>query len=170
MNLYSLLFYYFAVVTVVTAVLSVSRSNPVHSVIFLIPCFFHIAGLFVLLDAEFLAAVQILVYTGAIMVLYLFVVTLLNLSGTRELRIIHRQRFFAMVAGIALALELVILAVQGSFSRPVAKLVGNVFGGNTEAVGASLYTTFLFPFELASLVLLVAIFGAVVLARRESAE
>ncbi|HDL52660.1 MAG TPA: NADH-quinone oxidoreductase subunit J, partial [Proteobacteria bacterium] len=85
-------------------------------------------------------------------------------------RIIHRQRFFAMVAGIALALELVILAVQGSFSRPVAKLVGNVFGGNTEAVGASLYTTFLFPFELASLVLLVAIFGAVVLARRESAE
>jgi len=170
MDLYSLLFYYFAVATIVTAVLSISRHNPVHSVVFLVPCFFHVAGLFVLLDAEFLAAIQILVYTGAIMVLYLFVVALLDLSETRELRIIHRQRFFAMIAGIALMFELVILTVQGSFSRPVVKLVGRIFGGNTEAVGTSLYTTFLFPFELASLVLLVAIFGVVVLARREKTE
>ncbi|NOY87023.1 MAG: NADH-quinone oxidoreductase subunit J [Deltaproteobacteria bacterium] len=168
--MYSLLFYYFAVATIVTAVLSISRHNPVHSVVFLVPCFFHVAGLFVLLDAEFLAAIQILVYTGAIMVLYLFVVALLDLSETRELRIIHRQRFFAMIAGIALMFELVILTVQGSFSRPVVKLVGRIFGGNTEAVGTSLYTTFLFPFELASLVLLVAIFGVVVLARREKTE
>ncbi len=170
MDLYSLLFYYFAVATIVTAVLAISRHNPVHSVVFLVPCFFHVAGLFVLLDAEFLAAIQILVYTGAIMVLYLFVIALLDLSETRELRIIHRQRFFAMIAGIALMFELVILAVQGSFSRPLVKLVGRIFGGNTEAVGTSLYTTFLFPFELASLVLLVAIFGAVVLARREKTE
>ena len=170
MDLYSLLFYYFAVATVVTAVLSISRRNPVHSVVFLIPCFFHVAGLFVLLDAEFLAAIQILVYTGAIMVLYLFVVALLNLSGTRELRIIHRQRFFGMIAGIALAIEVVVLTVQGSFSRPVTGMAGGIFAGNTEAVGTSLYTTFLFPFELASLILLVAIFGAVVLARREKTE
>ena len=92
MNLYSLLFYYFAVATIVTAVLAISRHNPVHSVVFLVPCFFHVAGLFVLLDAEFLAAIQILVYTGAIMVLYLFVIALLDLSETRELRIIQDRK------------------------------------------------------------------------------
>ena len=72
MGLHEIMFYYFAVVSVVTALLAISRPNPVHAVLLLMPCFFHVAGIFVLLGAEFLAAIQILVPAGALMVLYLF--------------------------------------------------------------------------------------------------
>ncbi len=170
MGLQDVLFYYFAIVAVVTALMAITRHNPVHSVLFLVPCFFHIAGLFVLLGAEFLAAIQILVYTGAIMVLYLFVIALLNLTGVRGRRIAHRQSFLAAIVVLILMVQLVVLGLTSTFYGPFEKLAGASFLGNTEAVGAGIYTTFLFPFELASLVLLVAIFGAVVLAKKEAGE
>lgn len=170
MGLQSFLFFYFAIVIVVTAALTVSRQNPVHSVMFLVPCFVHTAGLWLLLGAEFLAAVQVLVYTGAIMVLYLFVIFLLDLAAFKTKRITHHQKMLAVVAGLALVGQLIVLTIVATFPKPFGPPEGLPFGGNTEAVGASLYTSFLFPFELASLVLLVAIFGAVVLARRESEE
>ncbi len=170
MGLHEIMFYYFALVAVVTALLAVSRPNPVHAVVFLVPCFFHVAGIFVLLGAEFLAAIQILVPAGALMVLYLFVVFLLNLSEIKGRRITHRQSFLAGIVAVALITLLILLAVQGLFPGPFKELAQAMDADNTLAVGGSLYTTFLFPFELASLVLLVVMFGAMVLAKREDEE
>lgn len=170
MVIQSILFYYFAIVIIATAAMAVSRRNPVYAVIFLLPCLVHIAGLWVLLGAEFLAAIQIIVYTGAIMVLYLFVIFILDLASFRTKRIVHRQKPLAIAAGLALILQLMVLTMVATFPGPFGKAQEVISGGNTQAVGGVLYTQFLFPFELASLVLLVAIFGAVVLARRESEE
>lgn len=167
MGLHEIMFYYFALVAVVTALLAVSRPNPVHAVLFLVPCFFHIAGLFVLLGAEFLAAIQILVPAGALMVLYLFVVFLFNLSKIKGRRIAHRQSLLAGIVLVVLVTLMILLAVQGLFPGPFQELARDINPDNTMAVGGALYTTFLFPFELASLVLLVVMFGAMVLARRE---
>ncbi|UCG39798.1 MAG: NADH-quinone oxidoreductase subunit J [bacterium] len=168
--MHEIMFYYFAVVAVVTALLAISRPNPVHSVLFLVPCFFHVAGLFVLLGAEFLAAIQILVPAGALMVLYLFVVFLFNLSEVRSRTITHRQASLAGIVAVVLVFMLVVLSVRGLFPGPFAELVQVLPPDNTMAVGGSLYTTFLFPFELASLILLVVMFGAIVLAKREERE
>ncbi len=170
MGLQEIMFYYFAVVIVVTALLAVSRGNPVHAVIFLVPCFFHVAGIFVLLGAEFLAAIQILVPAGALMILYLFVVFLFNLSEIKGRRITHRQSFLAGIVGVLLILLLIVLSIQSIFPGPFVELVESLGADSTSTVGGSLYTRFLFPFELASLVLLVVMFGAMVLARREEKE
>ena len=170
MVIQSILFYYFAFVIIATAVMAITRRNPVYAVMFLLPCLIHIAGLWVLLGAEFLAAIQIIVYTGAIMVLYLFVIFILDLGSFRTKRIIHSQRPVALAAGAALVLQVLVLTLVATFPGPFGPPQEVASGGNTQAVGGVLYTDFLFPFELASLVLLVAMFGAVVLARREDKE
>lgn len=170
MGLYDILFYYFAAVAVVTALLAVTRPNPVHAVLFLVPCFFHIAGLFVLLKAEFLAVIQILVPAGALMVLYLFVVFLFNLSEVKGIRATHRQAVLAGIVALAMVLLLAVLAINGLFPVSFQDQFQGAAADNTTAVGGALFTTYLFPFELASLVLLVVMFGAVVLARREGRE
>jgi NADH-quinone oxidoreductase subunit J len=170
MGLHDIMFYYFALVAVVTALLAISRPNPVHAVLFLVPCFFHVAGIFVLLGAEFLAAIQILVPAGALMVLYLFVVFLFNLREVKGRRYTHPQSFFAGIVVVAMAILMIVLVVGSQFAGPFPELVQEMNADNTIAVGSALYTTFLFPFELASLVLLVVMFGAMVLAKREDAE
>lgn len=170
MGLYDILFFYFAAVAVLTALLAISRPNPVHAVLFLVPCFFHVAGLFVLLKAEFLAVIQILVPAGALMVLYLFVVFLFNLSEFREIRAAHRQSALAGIVALAMFILMAVLSVQSVFPGPFRGTIQSMGADNTAAVGGSLYTEFLFPFELASLVLLVVMFGAMVLARREDKE
>jgi NADH-quinone oxidoreductase subunit J len=170
MGLYDITFYYFASVAVITALLAVSRANPVHAVIFLVPCFFHVAGIFVLLGAEFLAAIQILVPAGALMILYLFVVFLFNLSEIKGRRITHRQSLLAGIVAVLLIFLLVVLSLQSLFPGPFKELAEGFAIDNTATVGGSLYTKFLFPFELASLVLLVVMFGAMVLAKREEKE
>ncbi len=170
MGLFDIMFYYFAFVAVVTALLAVSRANPVHAVVFLIPCFFHVAGIFVLLGAEFLAVIQILVPAGALMILFLFVVFLLNLSEVQGRRIVPRQSVLAGIVAVVLIFLLVVLSIQSLFPGPFQGMVESVGIDNTATVGGSLYTTFLFPFELASLVLLVVMFGAMILARREEKE
>ena len=170
MGLHDVMFYYFAAVVVVTALLAVTRPNPVHAVLFLIPCFFHVAGLFVLLKAEFLAVIQILVPAGALMVLYIFVVFLFNLFDVKGIKAAHRQSVLAGIVAIAMVLLLAVLAVSSIFPGPFQELAAKTAGDNTAVVGGALYTTFLFPFELASLVLLVVMFGAMVLARREDKE
>jgi NADH-quinone oxidoreductase subunit J len=170
MGLYDITFYYLASVAVITALLAVSRANPVHAVIFLVPCFFHVAGIFVLLGAEFLAAIQILVPAGALMILYLFVVFLFNLSEIKGRRITHRQSLLAGIVSMLLIFLLVVLSLQSLFPGPFEELAEGFAVDNTATVGGSLYTKFLFPFELASLVLLVVMFGAMVLAKREEKE
>ncbi|GJL59650.1 MAG: NADH dehydrogenase subunit J [Nitrospirales bacterium] len=164
----TIVFFYFASVIVVTAALVVGLRSPVFSALALLVMFFHVAGLFVTLHAEFLAVIQILVYAGAILVLYLFVVMLLNLKG--EVRF-HHQLTVGLFLGCMVFAEAVLLVVKGdtsslgqnfSPSREPAQLMQ----GNTESIGELLYSTYLFPFEIASLILLVAMVGAVILTKK----
>ena len=160
-------FFYFATVIVLCALLVVALRNPVHSVISLLVMFFHMAGLFVSLHAEFLAAVQIIVYAGAILVLYLFVVMLLNLKHDDAYQ---RQVWIGVGLG-AVALGEVIYLMVSAGTAPINSLnaaaqTAGVQPGNTEMVGRLLYTKYLFPFELASLILLVAMIGAILLAKK----
>ena len=165
-----LFFFYFAAVIVGTGMLVVSLRNPVYSALSLLILFFHVAGLYVTLHAEFLAAVQVIVYAGAILVLYLFVVMLLNVK--REDRY-HGQLPIAGLLGVAVMTEVVLLFVSrsgfaGVASSPAAPPAESA--GNTETIGEVLYSTYLFPFEVASLILLVAMIGAIVLAKRDLFE
>ncbi|GJL49877.1 MAG: NADH dehydrogenase subunit J [Nitrospirales bacterium] len=162
----SLIFFYFASIIVVTATLVVALRNPIYSVLSLLVMFFHVAGLYVTLHAEFLAAIQIIVYAGAILVLYLFVVMLLNVK--RELRL-HRQSFVALFLGVTLLTEAVLLVLQSKgpvFPAPAAVESAGAVTGNTELIGQVLFSTYLFPFEVASLILLVAMVGAVILSKK----
>jgi NADH-quinone oxidoreductase subunit J len=160
-----LFFSYFAAVIVITGLLVVSLSNPVHAVLSLLVMFFHVAGIYILLNAEFIAIVQILVYAGAILVLYLFVVMLLNLSGKEKSH--NRQYLFGAVIGISLFVELFILlgrsSLSGTAGTDTVEQIRST--GNTQAIGESLFTTYLWPFEVASLILLVAMIGAIVLSK-----
>ena len=166
-----LFFLYFAGVIVLTAVLVVALRNPVFSVLSLLIMFFHVAGLFVTLHAEFLAAVQIIVYAGAILVLYLFVVMLLNVK--REDRL-HLQWPFAPLLAMTILTEIVLLIVQNRSEispAPPDQAPGALeSAGNTETLGELLYSTYLFPFEVASLILLVAMIGAIILAKKDLFE
>jgi NADH-quinone oxidoreductase subunit J len=166
-----LFFGYFAGVIAVTAVLVVALKNPVYSALSLLVMFFHVAGLYVTLHAEFLAAVQIIVYAGAILVLYLFVVMLLNLH--RDDRY-HNQWRIAAGLCIPLLIELLVLGLSGRvMTRPdqAALPTGAEAAGpaadNTLAIGETLFSTYLYPFEVASLILLVAMIGAIVLAKKD---
>jgi NADH-quinone oxidoreductase subunit J len=154
-------FFYFAFVIAAASVLVVAVRNPIYSALALLVMFFHVAGLYVTLHAEFLAAVQIIVYAGAILVLYLFVVMLLNLRQDDRY---HRQWPMAAVVGVTLVIEAVILTAMKGWTTPV------VATGNSEAIGDVLYSTYLFPFEVASLILLVAMIGAIVLAKKNVDE
>jgi NADH-quinone oxidoreductase subunit J len=161
----SLSFLYFGTVIVLTAILVVALRKPVYSVIALLVMLFHIAGLFVTLHAEFLAAVQLIVYAGAILVLYLFVVMLLNVKEDDSY-----QRQFRMGMGLgvlALAEVVYIVSAAGLPEEPVREAAAAPSAaGNTETVGRALYTTYLFPFEVASLILLVAMIGAILMAKK----
>ena len=170
MALDHLFFFYFAGVIVLTAILVVALRNPVYSALSLLILFFHVAGLYVTLHAEFLAAVQIIVYAGAILVLYLFVVMLLNVK--REVRF-HGQVLLGGLLGLTIFTELLLLIVQRSGRTASVESViaeNPQAAGNTEAIGELLYSTYLFPFEVASLILLVAMIGAIVLAKRDLFE
>ena len=162
-----LFFFYFALVIAVSSVLVIALHNPIYSALSLLIMFFHVAGLYVTLHAEFLAAVQVIVYAGAILVLYLFVVMLLNLKQDERY---HRQWPLAAAVGSILVIEAVVLTLltgRTAVARPVAQ--GTAAGGlgNTEALGDVLYSTYLFPFEVASLILLVAMIGAIILAKKD---
>lgn len=165
-----LFFFYFAAVIATTSILVVALRNPIYSALSLLVMFFHVAGLYVTLHAEFLAAVQIIVYAGAILVLYLFVVMLLNVK--REDRY-HAQLPVAGFLGVMVLTVFLLLAFQRKVapetdSQAAEQAVEAM--GNTETIGEVLYSTYLFPFEVASLILLVAMIGAIVLAKRDLFE
>jgi NADH-quinone oxidoreductase subunit J len=152
------------------AVMVVTTKDTVHSVLFLVLDFLFVAALYVLLAAPFLAVIQILVYAGGIVVLYLFVVMLVNLKRPPEAHQDSHRRGKVGFALAALVLaELGAIAVFGSRSAgaPVAPVAALPVIGNTEQVGWLLYTSYLIPFEIASMLLLVAMIGAIVLAKRE---
>ncbi len=160
-----LLFFYFAGVIVMTSFLVIGLKNPIYSAISLLVMFFHIAGLYVLLNAEFIAVIQIIVYAGAILVLYLFVVMLLNVK--REEHYQH-QFLLGLFVGLLILTEVLLILMRSTFStEPGDYTVEKINAlGSTQAVGRVLYTTYLFPFEVASFILLVAMIGAIVLAKK----
>jgi NADH-quinone oxidoreductase subunit J len=170
MALQAIAFYLLAFVTIAAGLLVVSARNPVHSVLFLITAFFSAAGLFVLLGAEFLAMLLIVVYVGAVAVLFLFVVMMLDVDFA-ELRQGFAQYLpiGGLVGGI-LTLEMVFVAATVATNGAASKnpLPNASPGGvpNTEAIGRVLYTDYVFFFQLAGLVLLVAMIGAIVLTLR----
>jgi len=166
-------FYTLAALILGFAVLVVSAKSTVHSVLFLVLTFLFVAALYVTLQAEFLAVIQVLVYAGGIVVLYLFVVMLVNLKRQPETHADphRRSRLGLALSGLVLA-ELAAIAMYGSASSPAASGAASApevtaMGGNVEQVGWLLYTDYLIPFELASMLLLVAMIGAIVLAKRE---
>jgi NADH-quinone oxidoreductase subunit J len=167
----SALFYVFGVVMVAASLLVIAQRNPIYSVLLLIASFGALSGLYVLLDAPFVAVIQIIVYAGAIMVLFLFVVMLLNAphEETEHDERVHPlmrtgpMRFGAFLAA-ALVVELV-WALTKSNGESSAFGAGGVSSVN--AIGRSLFTEYAFPFEVTSILILVAMVGAVILARRE---
>ena len=163
-------FYTLAAFILGFAILVVSTKNTVHSVLFLVLNFLFVAALYVLLNAPFLAVIQILVYAGGIVVLYLFVVMLVNLKRSPEAHADpHRKTKLGFGLGAAVLAELALLAVRSSDMpvRPIVQAAAVPVTGNTEVIGWMLYTSYLIPFEIASMLLLVAMIGAIVLAKRE---
>jgi NADH-quinone oxidoreductase subunit J len=163
-------FYVIAACILGFAVLVISTKDTVHSVLFLVADFLFVAALYVLLGAQFLAVIQILVYAGGIVVLYLFVVMLVNLKRPPEAHSDpHRLTKVGLGMSAAVLLELGAIAVYSSQlpPTPVAPGAPMPVVGNTEQVGWLLYTSYLIPFEIASMLLLVAMIGAIVLAKRE---
>ncbi|PYT21107.1 MAG: NADH-quinone oxidoreductase subunit J [Acidobacteria bacterium] len=169
MTLLTATFYYMAAASVASALLAVTRKNPVHSMLWVLALFLHVAGIFLLLGAEFLAAVQVIVYAGAILIFYLFVVMLLDLPDEEA-----RPRFGAhwpLAAAVGLCFAtLAWLARVGAGVAPATRVAaeGPPQGG-LAAIGMALFGPFALPFEMASLLLLAAIIGAVVLAGRRAA-
>ena len=161
-------FYILATLVLGFAVLVVSTRDTVHSVLFLVLDFLFVAALYVLLGAEFLAVIQILVYAGGIVVLYLFVVMLVNLKRPPEAyQDPRRQTKLGFGLAAAILLELSVIAGY-SYARPVPVPAAALpVTGNTEQVGWMLYTSYLIPFEIASMLLLVAMIGAIILAKRD---
>jgi NADH-quinone oxidoreductase subunit J len=168
----ALLFYVFAAVTVVGALMVVTQKNPVYSVLSLIAAFFGLAGLYVLLEAPFVAVVQIIVYAGAIMVLFLFVVMVLNVprEDAAEWDRAHPlYRPMAMRVGAAMAV-LLALELGWALSRTSGLAVGvadqRPAASSVAALGQSLFTNYMFAFEVTSILIIAAMVGAVVLARK----
>jgi NADH-quinone oxidoreductase subunit J len=161
-----LIFLYFAVVILASGVLTITRKNPIHSVMFMLLLFFHIAGVFVLLNAEFLAVVQLIVYAGAILILYLFVAMLLNITEEKSLARANRYWPWAAGFGIVLAGSIGLIVAKGNFPADAGQQMNPAMSG-VGALGMELYSNYLVPFEIASIILLVGLIGAVMLAKKE---
>jgi len=170
----ALVFYLLAALILGLGILVITARSAVHSVLFLVLDFLFVAALYVTLDAEFLAVIQVMVYAGGIVVLYLFVVMLVSLKREPEQHADGRRLGVVgmLLAGVVL-LELVAIAVLASsreagptVARAAQAFPATIAGGNIEELGWVLYTDYLIPFELASMLLLVAMIGAIVLARR----
>jgi NADH-quinone oxidoreductase subunit J len=166
-----IIFYLIAAICTLSAVGVVLASNPVHSGVFLVLCFLNIAAIFVMLGAEFLAVVQVIVYTGAILVLVLFVLMLVDPDDLPEFHTGRPiQRYVAMLLGALLLLELGVVIVNRTVTGTRGEdspLAIEAVGGNTQALGHTLYTEYLLAFEVVSLVLTVGVIGAIVLALPE---
>lgn len=158
-------FAFFALLTAVSAVGVVIAKSPVYAAMNLVACFFFLAGIYVLLTAHLIAFMQILVYAGAVMVLFLFVIMLLSLGNEHLEREPRRAMQLVGVAGAIGLFAVIALAIARVTTERMPALRNAAAFGTVKAVGMKLYTEFLFPFEVTSLLLLVAIVGAVVVAK-----
>lgn len=169
----AVLFFYFAAGIVGSSLLVILLRNPVYCTISLLVMFAHVAGLYLLLNAEFIAAVQVIVYAGAILVLYLFVVMLLSIR--REERF-QRQLIPALVVAVLLLAEVVLVIFSAKGGGRFSELTGEFPSGRIQEIGSTavigqvLFSRYLLPFEVASLLLLAAMIGAIVLSKRVKGE
>ncbi len=167
----ALIFWVLASLALVGGLMMITANNLVHAVLWMLLTFANVAAIFVTLGAEFVAIIQVLVYAGAILVLFLFVVMLLNVNERREVVVRHPlQRAAGWIAGAMLLAELFLVLANFTLTgRPGEYSPARIeaLGGNVQALGGTLYTTWLLPFEIASVVLLAAAIGAIYLAREE---
>ena len=164
-------FYLFATLTIAPAILVIFARNPVHSVLWLILAFFNAAGLMVLVGAEFIAMLLVIVYVGAVAVLFLFVVMMLNIDFASLRSGFTRNLPFGLLIALVLLAEMVI-AVGARSAGPGAIIPAATAAAqpNIVGIGTMLYTRFLYPFEIAGLILLVAMVGAIVLTHRSRSD
>lgn len=166
MTLTHVMFYGIALVAVVSALLVVTRRNPVHSAVFLIVTLLSVALIYLQLQAEFLAAVQIILYIGGIMLLFLFVIMLVKLDvATRQVQF-NQQWLLAGLVVLVLLVEFASVIYVGRRTMALPQAPAGALPPNTELIGLTLFQNYLLPFELASLLLLVAMVGAVLMAKR----
>jgi NADH-quinone oxidoreductase subunit J len=161
-------FYYLAAASIASAVLAVTRRNPVHSMLWVLALFLHVAGIFLLAGAEFLAAVQVIVYAGAILVFYLFFLMLLDLPNEVAAPPFAAHWPLGVAAGLVFAV-LASRAYEPGLAPPAEMMAtASTSPGSLSALGMVLFSQFVLPFEITSLILLAAIVGAVVVARRKT--
>ena len=161
-------FYTFAIITLLGAILTITRRNAVHSAIALIISLCGVAGLFLLQKAEFLFAVQIVLYVGGIMVLFLFVIMLVNLDSAAKERQFHRRWGGGLAAAVAAGAAALWLISRGAPSIGPGAPQAGADAGNVQQLADLLFKDYLVPFELASLLLLVAIVGSVLMAKKRT--
>jgi NADH-quinone oxidoreductase subunit J len=172
-NIQPFLFYAFAAILIFAALRVISSSNPVHSALWLVLSFFTAAGIWLLLQAEFLAIALVLVYVGAVMVLFLFVVMMLDVNFDKL-----RERFRSYIpvgatVGILILVEMALVLIGGYVApgaAPVAAQAAPAGFSNTRALGLQIYTDYAYPFEIAAVLLLVAIIAAIALTHRTRRE
>ena len=174
MYLYSITFYVFSLVAVLSALMVISARNPVHSVLFLILSFVNASALFVLLGAEFLAMILVVVYVGAVAVLFLFVVMMLDINFVKLREGFLQYLPFGALLGIVLIIELGILFLTKSFSEnSLSKFVELPIMNeveNTKLIGQVLYTNYFYLFQISGLILLVAMVGSITLTLRDRGQ
>ena len=174
MFLYPITFYVFSLVAVLSALMVISARNPVHSVLFLILSFVNASGLFVLLGAEFLAMILVVVYVGAVAVLFLFVVMMLDINFVKLREGFLQYLPFGALLGIVLIIELGILFLTKSFSEnSLSKFVESPVMNeveNTKLIGQVLYTEYFYLFQISGLILLVAMVGSITLTLRDRGQ
>ena len=174
MTLYDISFYFFSIVAILSALTVVSSKNPVHSVLFLILSFVNASGLFVLLGAEFLAMILVVVYVGAVAVLFLFVVMMLDINFVKLREGFLQYLPFGALLGIVLIIELGILFLTKSFSEnsltkfAESPIINEV--ENTKLIGQVLYTDYFYLFQISGLILLVAMVGSITLTLRDRGQ
>jgi NADH-quinone oxidoreductase subunit J len=163
----AILFYAFAVLVLVGAIFTITRRNAVHSAISLIVSLLGVAGLYLLQQAEFLFAVQIVLYIGGIMVLFLFVIMLVNLDEAAKERQFNGQWLVGIFCVVAVgALVLYVMSKGAGTFQVTPGMMPTEGKGNTEALADALFSQYLLPFEIASVLLLVAVVGSVVMAKK----
>ena len=171
MSITQILFWFLSLLAIGSAIMVIANKNPVHSILWLIVVFFAISGHYVLLNAQFLAVVNVIVYAGAIMVLFLFVVMLMNLNSASEPPMKNNlMRAAAILSGLALML-VIIAAVKNSEQVNIQQQV--LAGGNSgliKELGQLLFTKYVVPFEISSVLFLSAMIGAVVIAKKEDSR
>ena len=165
MSLYSIFIYFFGILSIFLGIMVITRKNAIHSAVYLIFCILSIAGLFFLLQAEFMAGIQIIVYAGGIMVIYVFTILLIKLEVVKGLKRRWEIKFITVLVFSALSAEILYLLL-----RKREALLPEKYGlakGTVQAVGSYLLRDYIIPFEIASLLLLVAMIGAIMLSRKK---